>query len=194
MAACQPVKDELVSDFSYLRHPAVIGISIVRVVGALLILLDPFAGFLLTCFLDYIDAQILIRFCGINRNKYHLWDKNIDWFTYVVMLTYGSNFGFFLPLFLLLFLRFFGQFMFLKKQSVRYFIFFPNLFEAVFFWFVLFHPLNGSYQLPGEYKWSALVFLTAGKLLQEILLHHVWPSYLLPVLRNLLARRGIRYL
>lgn len=182
------------NNLDFLGHPAVFTVSVIRISSALLIFLYPFWGFVLTCILDILDAQVLIRLVGISREKYHLWDKNMDWLTYVVMLTYGSNHGFFLPLFLLLFFRFAGQFMFLRTGSVRYFILFPNFFEAVFLWFILFYPASGPILLQQGYKWPALALFVSAKYVQEISLHLVWTSWLLPRLQLFLKRRGIRYL
>lgn len=154
-------QDETVS-LEFLKHPVVWAMTIARLLIALYIFVHPLWGVITSMIADWVDSQILLHVVGITRPQYQLWDKNVDWFAYVVELSVAANYGLYLPFFLLLFWRFTGQFMFLKTHKRFLFVFFPNFFEVAFLWLVLFYPAR-------PYVWL-IAFLIA-KQLHEIALH-----------------------
>ena len=174
------------------RDPLVIIVTAVRIGAALSIFWYPLWGLIWSFIFDILDARILLHMVGFSREQYHMWDKNIDWTAYVIMLTVASSYGMFLPLFLLLFFRFMGQFMYLRTHNTWFFIFFPNLFEAGFLWMVIFYPIPGTVQIDTPVKFWWLVALFAVKESQEVLLHFIWPRYLLAPWQRLV--RPIKFL
>lgn len=169
-------KEEPVS-LTFLRDPIVWIVTIIRAVEALYIFIDPFWGTLWSMVLDILDAQVLLHIAGITRKQYQLWDKNVDWFVYVIELSVGASYGLYLPLFLLLFWRFLGQFMFLRTHNKTMFVFFPNFFEAAFLWLVMFHPVRTTIQLTQSQPWGWLVALLVGKQIHEFVLHFLAEKY-----------------
>ncbi|OGG01520.1 hypothetical protein A2Z33_00595 [Candidatus Gottesmanbacteria bacterium RBG_16_52_11] len=155
-------------------HPLILAVTAVKFAAAATILVNPFWGLFLSSAIDIADAQIVIRLLGFDRRQYQQWDKSTDWFAYVAELWVGVTYGVFLPLFLLLFFRFFGQFMFSRFRSTLVFILFPNFFEAAFMWLVIFHPDRRSISLGAGEPWNWLYIFFAAKLIQEIMLHYVW--------------------
>ncbi len=154
-------QDEEIS-LTFLKHPVVWAVTIARLLIALYIFINPLWGVIWSMVADWVDSQVLIHGISITRPQYHLWDKNVDWFVYVVELSVAASYGLYLPFFLLLFWRFIGQFMFLKTHKRFLFVFFPNFFEVTFLWLVLFYPAR-------PYVWL-IAFLVA-KQLHEIALH-----------------------
>lgn len=152
-------RDEIIS-LQFLKHPVVWVVTIARLLIALYIFINPLWGVIWSMVADWVDSQILIHGIGIRRAEYQLWDKNVDWFAYVVELSVATTYGLYLPFFLLLFWRFLGQFMFLKTHKRWTFILFPNYFEAAFVWLVTLYP-----------DWTWLVVFLVVKQLHEISLH-----------------------
>lgn len=132
-------KDERIS-LEFLKHPVVWGVTVARLLIALYIFVNPLWGVIISMIADWVDSQVLLHGVGITRPQYQLWDKNADWFAYVVELSVAASYGVYLPFFLLLFWRFTGQFMFLRTHKRWMFVFFPNYFEVAFLWLVLFFP------------------------------------------------------
>ncbi|MBI4066156.1 hypothetical protein HY411_00410 [Candidatus Gottesmanbacteria bacterium] len=123
---------------------------------------------------DWVDNLILVYGLHIvSRPQYQLWDKNVDWFAYVVELSVAASYGLYLPFFLLLFWRFVGQFMFMRIHKRRVFIFFPNFFEMAFLWLVIFYPHGGLTSWPSGKTLLWLIAILLFKQLHEIYLHVV---------------------
>lgn len=148
--------------------PVVWAVTIARLLIALYIFVNPLWGVILSMIADWVDSQILIHGIGITRAQYQLWDKNVDWFAYVVELSVAASYGVYLPFFLLLFWRFIGQFMFVRTHKRWVFVLFPNFFEVVFLWFILFYPNR-------PIGW--LIAIVIGKQLHEISLHFLLPRH-----------------
>lgn len=148
--------------------PVVWAVTIARLLIALYIFVNPLWGVILSMIADWVDSQILIHGIGITRAQYQLWDKNVDWFAYVVELTVAASYGVYLPFFLLLFWRFIGQFMFLRTHKRWMFVLFPNFFEVIFLWFILFYP---------DRPLGWLIAIVIGKQLHEIGLHVLLPKH-----------------
>ncbi len=154
-------KNKIIS-LHFLKHPIVWIVTTARLLIALYIFIDPLWGLIVSMIADWVDSQILLHGIGITRPQYQLWDKNVDWFAYVVELNVATSYGLYLPFFLLLFWRFVGQFMFLTTRKRWVFVVFPNYFEIAFLWLVLFFPARPM-------GW--LIAMLAVKQVHEIGLH-----------------------
>lgn len=172
-----PMEREEPISLTFLKDPLVWAVTLVRAVEALYIFVNPFWGTLWSMVLDILDAQVLLHLAGITRKQYQLWDKNVDWFVYVVELSVGASYGVYLPLFLLLFWRFLGQFMFLRTHNKTVFVFFPNFFEVAFLWLVMFHPVRATIQLTQSQPWGWLIVLLIAKQIHEFILHYMAEKY-----------------
>lgn len=153
-----------------IKNPYFLCMSLIRAAGSLAILWSPVIGFSLTCLLDILDSYVILRISKATRQEYQFWDKNTDWFTYIVMLTVGASYGLFLPLFILLFLRFGGQFMFMRTHKTGFFLVFPNYFEAVFLWTVIFNQPGDKIEF-SNYHIFWLMALLVTKQVQEMALY-----------------------
>ncbi len=177
MGEREKMNDEPPISLNFLKHPAVWAVTIARLLIALYIFINPFWGTLWSMVADWVDSQVLIHGIGITRPQYHLWDKNVDWFAYVVEFSVATSYGLYFPFFLLLFWRFLGQFMFMQTQSRVMFVFFPNYFEVAFLWLVIFYPQQA---MPVSITGNAgiwLLVLIVAKEINEIGLHFLLPMH-----------------
>ena len=171
------MNEESPISLNFLKHPMVWVVTIARLLIALYIFINPFWGVLWSMVADWVDSQVLLHGVGITRPQYQLWDKNVDWFAYVVELSVASSFGLYLPFFLLLFWRFLGQFMFVRTHKRWMFVFFPNFFEMIFLWLVIFYPHGGLVSWPTGHTLTWLIVFIVGKQIHELLLHFIAPKY-----------------
>ena len=169
-------QDEIIS-LDFLKHPVVWVVTIARLLIALSIFIYPLWGVILSMIADWMDSQVLIHGIGITRPQYQLWDKNVDWFAYVVELSVAASYGLYLSFFLLLFWRFIGQFMFMRTHKRWMFVFFPNYFEVAFLWLVAFYPLQTTHVSVTGYAGIWLVLLITSKQIHEIGLHFLLPKH-----------------
>ena len=151
---------------SFLKHPVVWVVTLVRLLIALSIFIYPLWGLLASMIADWVDSQVLLHGVGISRRQYHLWDKNVDWFAYVVEFSVAASYGLYFPFFLLLFWRFLGQFMFMKTHKRWMFVIFANYFEVAFLWLVAFYP-----------QWIWFIVLIILKEVNELVLHFFLPNH-----------------
>lgn len=166
-----------------------------RFAAALGIFIHPLAGMLASFFMDWFDSYLLIQWAGFSREEYHALDKNLDQVWSIVMLVAGFATPYWLLLSILYLYRLLGHVVYLKTCDTRIFLLFPNVFEFAFLWFVAFAPWSTAH----FDMWHSLIVLTALKLIQEVILHWIWPARLAvmkrrwrgysPVLRALGWRR-----
>lgn len=168
-------QDEEIS-LTFLKHPVVWAVTIARLLIALYIFINPLWGVIWSIVADIADSLVLLHGIGITRPQYHLWDKNVDWFAYVVELSVAASYGLYLPFFLLLFWRFLGQFMFMHTHKKWMFVLFPNYFEMVFLWLVIFYPNGGLVSWPTGPILTWLIVFIIGKQIHEFLLHLFTPN------------------
>lgn len=177
------------------RHPLVWAVVGFRLAGILLIFWYPFAGMVVSFVFDWLDAQVLIHMAGYNREDYHTLDKSIDqvWSLMMLFVGLGTPYG---GLLLALFCwRAIGFLVHLATGNTRVYIWFPNVFEFVFFWLVAFVPMFGSqYQSVPLYKVVILSFFL--KEVQEYIVHIWWHERIIQYRKNgypmLLKRIGYR--
>lgn len=171
------MEDEKPIQLTFLKHPVVWIVTIARLLIALYIFVNPLWGVIWSMVADWVDSQILLHGVGITRPQYHLWDKNVDWFAYVVELSVAASYGLYLPFFLLLFWRFIGQFMFMRTQKRWMFVFFPNYFEVAFLWLVIFYPQQTMHISITGNAGMWLLLLIVAKEINEIGLHFLLPKH-----------------
>lgn len=159
-------EEDLPVSLTFLKHPVVWIVTLLRLLIALSIFIYPLWGLLASMIADWVDSQILIHGVGVTRSQYQLWDKNVDWFAYVVEFSVATSYGLYLPFFLLLFWRFVGQFMYMKTHKRFMFVIFANYFEVAFLWLVALYP-----------QWTLLVLLIVAKEINEIGLHYLFPNH-----------------
>lgn len=171
------MEDEEPIQLTFLKHPIVWMVTIARLLIALYIFINPLWGVIWSMVADWVDSQVLIHGIGVTRPQYQLWDKNVDWFAYVVELSVAASYGLYLPFFLLLFWRFLGQFMFLKTHKRWMFVFFPNFFEIAFLWLILFYPQQTMQVRITGNAGMWLFLLIVAKEINEIGLHFLLPKH-----------------
>lgn len=163
--------------FEYLKNPVVFLVTLIRVLGASYILVDPFWGLILSLLFDFLDAQVLLKLVGFKAVEYNYWDKWVDWMTYPFMLISGSTHGLFLLFSPLLLYRLIGQVIFHKTRKVEVFILFPNFFEVAFFIFVSLPSIGLLPSIGTEIHQAAVLLGVAFALAREIVLHFLWLKY-----------------
>lgn len=148
-----------------------------RIAAAILIIFNPFLGFILTLVFDFIDAYFLKHLFKMPWSEYHRLDKYVDWFTYICMFYVGVGVGYFWSLGFWLLVRFCGQVAYMYTKRTEYFILFPNFFEVAFLWLVVLkeRPYFSNNTTP-ETTWLLFLFLI--KVIQELWIHLFWPKYL----------------
>lgn len=107
--------------------------ELVRLISALIVFKFPLLAIILSFLLDTVDSPIY-RFAGYKRNKYQLIDKSLDFLWYTTSLVYvlASELPYTGLLILLYGLRALGQILFYISKDEKYFIYFPNFYEAFF--------------------------------------------------------------
>jgi len=153
----------------------VISFTTLRLGAALLILVRPLGGFILSLLLDFLDGRVFILKLSLERHAYHRWDKIMDTATFISELAVVSRFGLFVPFFLLLLWRLMGTVLYFLKGNEDIFVVTPNLLEAAFLWFLLFYPGVGIWSVTQEQANGWMVCLLIGKLVHEYVLHTYWP-------------------
>lgn len=151
---------------------SVIIFSTFRLASCLWILYQPLAGFIAFTFFDFADGYLFVN-PGLSRNEYYRWDRFFDFLGYLPMLYVSSQFGFFIPMFLLIIFRSIGHLLYLRTKKLYFYILFPDFFVFVFLWIVI----NNIYKLSQDLSLYLLVFLIILKLVQELLVHYFRPMY-----------------
>lgn len=158
------------------RFPLVWIITIARITAALYIFIDPLWGLVASIVFDILDGQVLLYKVHISMKEYEAYDKPLDWVTHIVELWVGARYGFFLPLFLLLFYRFMGQFMYMRTGKRYFFVVFPNFFEFSFLWLIVTSPAGTLFDWHAPHPWEYLFLLLIFKQGQEFFMHHWWDN------------------
>lgn len=166
-----------------LRHPVVCAVVGFRLAGIMLILWYPFAGMLVSFVFDWLDAQVLIHMAGYNREDYHALDKSIDQVWSLVMLFVGLGTPYGGLLILLFCWRAIGFLVHLSTGNTRVYIWFPNVFEFVFFWLVAFVPMLGS-QYQSIPLYEVVIVSLILKEIQEYVVHIWWHDRIIQYRKN----------
>jgi len=171
-----------------LNHPLVWAVTLARLLAACYILVNPFWGTVLSVIFDYLDGRFLLGLLEIKWLKYQLWDKVLDWLTYLAELAVTVRYGVFWPMLLLLAYRTVGQILLFKYQRTIFFVIFGNYFEMAFFWLLLFHPQIELIDLRAPQPWNILALFFLFKLFNELYLHYWWPLYGMKPWRRFMLR------
>lgn len=155
----------------------IIGTIVLRLLAATAIVISPIIGMIASLFLDWFDSYLLIQRAGITRKQYHTIDKNIDQIWSLVMLGVGIFSPYKTLLVRLFVFRLIGHGIYSVTHNTRVFLFFPNVFEFVFLWFVALSPWLSRFN--NRYFWLVFSALFVLKVAQEYVLHWFWPAYLL---------------
>ncbi len=161
----------------YFTHPAVIFVIMVRVLSALYILIDPFWGFMLYLFFDFVDGYLFAK-PGLSTKHYMQLDRPLDWLGYLTMLIVVSGTQLFPFFLILLFIRLIGQIFYMKTGDTKYYIVFPNYYEAFYFWFILLAQLGKDYSNIGLVGLLFLIILFVIQFLRELFIHKYQHEYI----------------
>lgn len=146
---------------------------ILRLILGPVIFISVWLASLFTFLLDWVDGEFFKR-AGYPRRQYSFYDKLLDYYWYIFILIYiflanvpSKN------VFLILFLfRSLGQMLFVLTKKEFYFIFFPNIFEIFFYFYLLtlvFPGLKPLMFFPKIiYPLTVILF---GVLIREYILH-----------------------
>lgn len=115
-----------------------------RIVTPVLIFVYPFFITLFSFILDTVDSELAFR-GKVSWRKYSSFDKALDYWWYIFIFIYSINLGIF-PIILILFvLRSIGQLAFLATREEKYFVFFPNILEIYFLFYIVVLQLQPKY-------------------------------------------------
>ncbi len=132
-----------------------------------------FVASLLIVFADWLDGDIFRRaFSSMRNNTYQIIDKSLDLYGYCFALVFTVGSPIF-TIFLLLFLwRLAGYLIFLFKRERKILVFFPNVFELFFLFYILTLAFPSlEVLLEGDHLLASLLLLTIVKVVWEYLLH-----------------------
>lgn len=147
-------------------------IIVARVASAILIFFNHFWGLIIYFIFDWVDSQILLYGAKISRSKYEVRDKYLDWVGHTFMLVSSIGSPYIGLLSVLFVFRLIGQIVFSFTKNEKVFLFFPNFFEHMFFWFVAL----GAPDLQKYLGWFIVVIVLSP--VREILLHLFWPYFI----------------
>jgi hypothetical protein len=165
----------------YLKYPLVWVAILSRIFAAAYIYFNPLWGWILSMIFDCTDWWLLKRKpVNVNIEEYHELDKILDNFTYIVMLITGIKYGVFFILSLFFVYRLIGYYLYTKTKKVSYFVLFPNFFEMMFVWFVIFRIYGITNNMSEIQYWGWFIFMLILKEGHEIFLHLFWNQKVMP--------------
>lgn len=145
-----------------------------RLTTPALVFYDPFWASVLAVVLDTVDGNAFCR-AGFTSSQYQRIDKFLDFYWYAFalffLLTHPPTtllFALFISFFLL---RLLGEILFYVKDDRRIFLFFPNLFEPLFYVYVASQKFNWPNLLQPIQLAVVLLIMIPVKILLEYLLH-----------------------
>ena len=145
----------------------------IRLLCGPFLFITPLITTIIMFFLDWTDGEIFKR-AKYSHEKYNQIDKILDyyWYLSILLFIYINNiFGKEL-FFLLFFYRTIGQILFLMTKNRKYLFIFPNLFEILFYFYLLttiFSKLTPFLVYPNVLY--ILLFIIPGVLIREYILH-----------------------
>lgn len=146
----------------------------VRLVLPPLLWWNAFAATILVLLADLADGEVFRRAFSFKKNdSYQLVDKGLDFYWYCFALVYSVRFPAFKLILFLFFFRAVGAVLLLIKKDRRILVFFPNVFENLFIFYVILltFPSLTSF-LGGSYPYYVGLLISIGlKIPQEYLLH-----------------------
>lgn len=120
------------------KRKRVLAAVIVRLITGPAIFVSPWLASIVNFGFDWADGEIFKR-AGWSHARYGLIDKILDYYWYIFVLIFifvrdipSSSIFLFLYYF-----RSFGQALFFVTKKKRFFFFFPNIFEILFFFYLI---------------------------------------------------------
>lgn len=147
-----------------------------RLTTPFLIFINPLLATLIILFLDGMDGFVFNK-AGISLEKYQWTDKLLDLYWYTVILIWSITNP--LPstisqlLIFFYFFRLLGEILFFIKKERKIFLWFPNIFEVLFWFYLLAKILNLPQLLTPPLFWPLLIIAALLKELQEFLIHEI---------------------
>lgn len=145
-----------------------------RLTTPALVFYDPFWASVLASILDTVDGNAFCR-AGFTSSQYQRIDKFLDFYWYAFALIFLLTrppttllFALFVSFFLL---RLLGEILFYVKDDRRIFLFFPNVFEPLFYVYVASQKFNWLNLLQPIQLAVVLLIIIPVKILLEYLLH-----------------------
>ncbi len=158
-----------------LGNPWVVCVIIVRMLSAFAIIIHPWWGTLVYWFCDSKDNYILTKFVGYTNGMYHQLDKQLDLVGFFCMYVVGYSRGFGVVLGWLLVYRLLGYLLYLKIHKRWMFVLFPNMFEMVFVWYIVFPSAGVSFFWLTTHTLLGLSVLFVIKIGIELFIHVYQP-------------------
>ena len=145
---------------------------ILRLAVPFTVFTSPYFATITILVLDWADCSFYNRW-GFNRKEYNLIDKTLDLYWYIFILIYSFSY---LPLFGLLFIlfvyRLVGTFIYFIKRDDKIFIYFPNVFENVFYFLLILQFLKFyDYLLQPKYFIPIFLICFVVRMIFELLAH-----------------------
>lgn len=139
----------------------------IRVIISIGMFWFPLEALLLSMLFDVIDS-FFFAIANFDKKKYHTWDKELDYFHYLVLMLVIWKTPIFLPALGLLVFRSIGHYIYKRTGEHKVFILFPNIYE----YYVLAYFLIQEFDLGlGINSWQVWLILIVFKLAQEIYVH-----------------------
>ncbi len=119
-------------------------VGVLRFVIPFFIFSNPILVTSVSFLLDTIDSEISYR-SGMSWRIYLMYDKSLDYWWYIFILIFSIHLPIF-PIILILFvIRSIGHFLVLLTGNEKYFVYFPNVLEIYFIFYLIssvFRPLS----------------------------------------------------
>ncbi len=162
----------------FVKNTVVKTVFFVRIFVPMYIIIDPLTGFVLTCLADYFDAFFIKHQQGYTWHEYHTIDKALDWVSYIIMFVSGAIYGVAEKLLFWMVFRLIGQIIVSSSKKTWFFILFPNVYEFIFFWYVIVGGQLG-FEISAVPTWIWMSVIILLKEIQEIWIHYYWPNRVL---------------
>ncbi len=155
----------------FFLHPLFWMVVMLRLGAAFYLLINPLWGFILGLVFDYFDHYVWVYLLKMTQNHYHYIDKILDTTGYFCISIIGTLKGYMFVFELALIFRLIGNFFWLKTGNKKFLIFFPNLLEVAFVWFVLLNMLGLTYKSIAN--WFVFALLVDVQIVREIYIHDI---------------------
>lgn len=157
----------------YWRKLGIPVIVAARLILPLLLWWNALVATALVLLADLADGEVFRRAFAFRKiDTYQRIDKALDFYWYIFALIYSVRFPFFNTLLFFFILRALGTMFFFVKKDRKFLVLFPNIFENLFVFYVLFYTFP-SLEIHIKSGLSSLDLLisTSLKMVQEYLLH-----------------------
>ncbi len=112
-------------------------IEILRFLSPVIIFINPYAAIMISFILDIYDSQLAFWSKMVTWKQYYILDKIFDYWWYFFIVLYSINKPIFLFVIILFLFRGIGQFLTIFRKNEKYLLFFPNLIEPYFLFYLI---------------------------------------------------------